>query len=96
MSMVEFLRFRIRPNRADALLSARAEAVDALRTRPGFRSAYLVELEEEEWLDVTIWDGVESAADSIDDGGKLPAVAAYNDLITEVVGEERGLLVQDW
>ena len=92
MPEVEFLRFRIDTRRSDALLDARDGAVQALRTRPGFVAAYLVELEHGEWLDVTIWDGTESGMASTPRAADVPAIAAYADLITEVLGEEHGLL----
>ena len=92
MPDVEFLRFRIDARRSDALIDARDGAVQALRTRPGFMAAYLVELEHGEWLDVTIWDGAESGMASPPRAADSPAMAAYADLITEVLGEERGVL----
>jgi hypothetical protein len=92
MPEVEFLRFRIDARRSDALLDARDGAVQALRIHPGFVAAYLVELEHGEWLDVTVWDGPESEMASPPHAAVGPAMAAYADLITEVLGEERGLL----
>jgi len=92
MPEVEFLRFRIDARRSGALLDARDGAVQALRTRPGFVAAYLVELEHGEWLDVTIWDGTESGMASTPHAADVPAITAYADLITEVLGEEHGLL----
>ena len=93
MSLVDFVRFRVSPSRAHSLLAARSGAIDALRSRPGFRAAYLVELERGEWLDVMVWDGDEAAAESFKTGMDLPAVAAYTDLMAEVLGEERGVLI---
>jgi hypothetical protein len=52
-----------------------------------------VELEGGEWLDVMVWDGDEAATDSFKTGTDLPAVAAYADLMAEVLGEERGVLI---
>jgi hypothetical protein len=74
-------------------LVARTGAIEALRGRPGFRAAYLVELEGGEWLDVMVWDGDDAATDSSKTGTDLPAVAAYTDLMGEVLGEERGVLI---
>lgn len=93
MPLVDFVRFRVSPNRAQSLSAARAGAIEALRTRPGFRAAYLVELEGGEWLDVMVWDGDEAATDPFKTGPDLPAVAAYADLMAEVLGEERGVLI---
>jgi hypothetical protein len=94
MPEVDFLRFRIDARRSDALIDARDGAVQALRTRPGFMAAYLVELEHGEWLDVTIWERAESGNASLPRATDGPAMAAYADLITEILGEERGVLRQ--
>jgi hypothetical protein len=90
MARVEFVRFRVLPTDVEPLLAARSAASEALQRIAGFRGAYLVSLEEHEWLDVTIWDHDESE-------GAPPAiemVAAYTDLMTEVLGEEAGVLVE--
>jgi hypothetical protein len=93
MSFVDFVRFRVSPTRAQSLLATRSGAIEALRSRPGFRAAYLVELERGEWLDVMVWDGDEAATESFKTGTDLSAVAAYVDLMAEVIGEERGVLI---
>ena len=74
-------------------MSARSGAIEAFRSRPGFRAAYLVKLEQGEWLDVMVWDGHEAATESFSTGADLPEVAAYMDHMTEVLGEERGILI---
>jgi hypothetical protein len=93
MSWVDFVRFRVSPTGAESLLSARAGAIEAFRSRRGLRAAYLVELEEGEWLDVIVWDGDEGASDSFKTGADLPEVVGYLDHMTEVLGEERGILI---
>jgi hypothetical protein len=93
MSLVDFVRFRVSPSGAQSLLAARSRAIEALRSRPGFRAGYLVELERGEWLDVMFWDGDEAVTESFRTGTDLPAVAAYVDLMAEVLGEERGVLI---
>ena len=74
-------------------MSARSAAIEACRNRPGLRAAYLVKLEQGEWLDVVVWDGDEAAAQSFKADGDLPEVATYVDHMTEVLGEERGILI---
>ena len=74
-------------------MSARSEAIEAFRSRRSLRAAYLVELERGEWLDVTVWDGDEAASESFKTGADLPEVAGYLDLMAEVLGEERGILI---
>jgi hypothetical protein len=93
MPWVDFVRFRVSPGRADSLLSARSAAIDACRSRPGFRTAYLVQLERGEWLDVVVWDGDEVATESFGTGADLPEVAGYVDHMSAVLGEERGVLI---
>ena len=93
MAWVDFVRFRVSPSRAESLLSARAGAIEAFRSRRSLRAAYLVELERGEWLDVTVWDGDEAATESFSTGADLPEVVGYVDYMSEVLGEERGVLI---
>ena len=93
MSWVDFVRFRVSPGRAESLLSARSRAIDAFRSRRGVRAAYLVKLEPGEWLDVIVWDGDEAATESFSTGADLPEVVGYVDSMSEVLGEERGVLI---
>jgi hypothetical protein len=93
MSWVGFVRFRLSPGRAESFLSARAGAIDAFRSRRGVRAAYLVKLEPGEWLDVIVWDGDETATETFTTGVDLPEVVGYMDHMSEVLGEERGILI---
>jgi hypothetical protein len=93
MAWVDFVRFRVSPSRAESLLSARSGAIEAFRSRPGLRAAYLVKLEQGEWLDIIVWDGDQVATDSFRAGAGLPEVAGYLDHMAEVLGEERGILI---
>ena len=54
---------------------------------------YLVKLEQGEWLDVIVWDGDEAATESFSAGADLPEVVGYVDYMSEVLGEERGVLI---
>ena len=90
MARVEFVRFRTPPADVESLLAARTAASEALHDIQGFRAAYLVSLDNHEWLDVTIWDDQAGEART---GFELPSVAAYTSLMSEVLGEEAGILV---
>ena len=94
VSWVDFVRFRVSPGRAESLLSARSGAIEAFRRRRGLRAAYLVKLEQGVWLDGFVWEGDEAANDSFPTGADLPEVVGYMDHMTEVLGEERGILVE--
>ena len=75
-------------------MSARSEAIEAFRSRRSLRAAYLVELERGEWLDIMVWDGDEATNESFQTGADLAEVARYIDLMAEVLGEERGILIE--
>ena len=94
MAWVDFVRFRVSPSRVGSLMSARSEAIEAFRSRRSLRAAYLVELERCEWLDVMVWDGDEAGTESCQTGADLAEVARYIDLMAEVLGEERGILIE--
>ena len=93
VSWVDFVRFRVSPGRAESLLSARSGAIEAFRRRRGLRAAYLVKLEQGEWLDVIVWDGDEAATETFTTGADLPEVVEYMDHMTDILGEERGILI---
>jgi hypothetical protein len=89
VTVVEFVRFRSFPGQQAALRAARTAALDSLRPIVGFRAAYLVALDDDEWLDVTVWDTPSPPADWRD------GVAEYTNLMSEVLGEESGILQDD-
>jgi hypothetical protein len=93
MAWVEFVRFRVSPSRAESWLSARSRAIEAFRSRRRLQAAYLVKLDQGEWLDVIVWAGNPAATDPVPTGADLPEVAAYLDHMAEILGEERGVLI---
>jgi hypothetical protein len=87
VTIVEFVRFRTLPCQQDALQAARTAAMSDLGGVPGFRAAYLVSLEHDEWLDVIVWDGPHLPPDR---GGRAQA---YTGLMSEILGEELGVVI---
>ena len=87
MTAVEFVRFRSFPGQLAALRAARTTALDNLQRLFGVRAAYLVSLDHDEWLDVTVWDTPSPPADWRD------KVVEYTKLMREVLGEESGILI---
>ena len=87
MTAVEFVRFRSVPGQLAALRAARTTALDNLQRLFGLRAAYLVSLDHDEWLDVTVWDTAFPPADWRD------KVVEYTNLMSEVLGEESGMLI---
>jgi hypothetical protein len=86
---VEFVRFRTLPGQLAALRAARTAALDSLQGTVGFRAAYLVSLDHDELLDVTVWDTPSPPADC------RGRVVDYTNLMSEVLGEESGILLDD-
>ena len=89
MTAVEFVRFRSFPGQLAALRAARTTALDNLQRLFGLRAAYLVSLDHDEWLDVTVWDTPFPPADWRD------KVVEYTNLMSEVLGEESGMLIDE-
>ena len=89
VTVVEFVRFRSLPGKLAALRAARMAALDSLQRTFGFRAAYLVSLDHDELLDVTVWDTPPPPADWRD------KVVDYTNLMSEVLGEESGTLIDD-
>jgi hypothetical protein len=89
VTAVEFVRFRSFPGQLAALRAARTTALDNLQRLFGLRGAYLVSLDDDEWLDVTVWDSPSPPADWRD------RVVEYTNLMSEVLGEESGILIDE-
>ncbi|HEY6309612.1 MAG TPA: hypothetical protein VIY52_02230 [Streptosporangiaceae bacterium] len=106
MTVWQFTRFRFRPGREPEVLSARDASLRPCWTsQPELRAAYLVELAEGEWLDITVWAGqsgdvVVSQADRDGTAGPVdlarPASRAFFFAqIDELIGEECGIVVRE-
>jgi hypothetical protein len=102
MTIWQFTRFRVRPGREPEVLSARETSLRACWTsQPELRAAYLVELAEGEWLDITVWadlgcsqPGGDGTAAPVDLA--LPASrTAFFAQIDELIGEECGVVVRE-
>src|SRR5215469_9757451 len=95
MSIVQFTRFRVTAGREPAVLKARQASLRACHgCEPELRRAYLVRLEDGEWLDIAVWAGP-SDTEAFDDPGQAASRAAFYGQIDELVGEECGVLVED-
>jgi len=82
---VELTRFRVRPERAGALLAARP-GMD----RAGFAGAQLVRLPDDQRLDIVTWRSPQDFAASRAKGANLPGIKAFFDAIDELVSAEQG------
>ncbi|MFI6317207.1 antibiotic biosynthesis monooxygenase family protein [Nonomuraea sp. NPDC050556] len=94
-STVELVRFRVEPERVEALLEARTAMVaEFAADRAGFLGARLVRLGGDEWLDIVEWRSPEDFAASRAKGPNLPGVAAFFAAIGGLVSDEQGVLAQ--
>lgn len=96
MCTVQFLRFQLPPGGEARFLEAHKAAVESCRASyPAFRAAFLVRLEDGDWLDVSFWD---SAVDR-DGQTEYPPLEARGDFISQLdglLGDENGLLVSSF
>jgi Antibiotic biosynthesis monooxygenase len=91
MATVELVRFRVAPERTDALLAARPAMLEDFRAdREGFLGARLIRLASDEWLDIVDWRSPEDVAASRAKGANLPGIAAFLAVIDEPIGSEQG------
>jgi hypothetical protein len=91
MAAVELTRFKA--TRTEDLLAARpAMLSDFAADRKGFRSARLVQLANDEWLDIVEWETSEDYAASSRQGPNLPGIAAFFAAIDSLVVAEEGVL----
>jgi hypothetical protein len=87
-----FTRFRVRPAREQAVFAARTASLQPCwDASPPLRAAYLLALGDQEWLDVTVWDG-EWCGES---PGSAPVAArpAFFEQLDELLGEECAVAV---
>jgi len=75
------------------LLAAHRAAVESCRASyEAFRAAFLVQLEDGDWLDISVWDGAAHAGSQTD----YPPLKARADFISQLdglLGDENGFLV---
>ncbi len=96
MATIELTRFKVRPEKEDALLAARPGMLENFRAdRVGFIDAMLVRLSDQEWLDIVSWRSAEDFAASRAKGANLPGIEAFFSAIDHVVAAEEGLLAED-
>lgn len=95
MSIVQFTRFRVAARREPAVLEARRASLRACDgSEPELRRAYLIRLEDGEWLDIAVWAG-EPETEVFDDPARAASRAAFYDQLDELVGEETGIVVEE-
>jgi hypothetical protein len=91
--LVEFTRFRMQPDNVPTALAARAVLNDVLRSDwAGFVGSMLIQIDAWDWLDLAVWED-EAACDAALTGVSR-AMATFLGLIEEVVGQERGTVVE--
>jgi hypothetical protein len=91
--LVEFTRFRVRPENVLTALAARAALIDVLRRDwAGFVGAILIQIDARDWLDVSVWES-EAACEAALVGASSPT-ATFLGLVDEVLGQERGTVVE--
>jgi hypothetical protein len=92
----QFLRFQSPPGGEGRLVQSHTAAVESCRASyPAFRAAFLVRLEDGDWLDIAFWDSSE------DGDGKpwYPPLEARADFVSNLdglLGDETGLLVSSF
>jgi quinol monooxygenase YgiN len=90
VTMVELTRFKVAPDKTEALLAARPGMLADFRAdREGFLGARLVRLPGDEWLDIVEWRSAEDFAASRAKGPNLPGIAAFFAAIDELVSDEQ-------
>jgi hypothetical protein len=94
MAIVQFTRFRVPPEREPAVLAARRASLQACREAdPELCGAYLVRLDDGEWLDIAIW-AAQPGTEVFDDPRQAAARTGFYGQIDELLGEECGILVR--
>jgi hypothetical protein len=93
MSTIELTRFRVRPERVEALLSARPRLLQEFRAdRVGQTDEARTEKADDQWLDIVTWRSPEDFAASRAKGANLPGINAFFAAIDELVSDEQGVL----
>jgi quinol monooxygenase YgiN len=91
VSTIELTRFRVQPEKVEALLDARPRMLADFRAdRVGFVDARLVRLPDHEWLDIVTWRSAEDFAASRAKGANLPGIEAFFAAIEQLVSMEEG------
>jgi hypothetical protein len=90
--MWQFTRFRVIPAREHEVLAARRASLrECWDASPPLLEAYLLRLDEEEWLDVTIWAG--HVCGEAATPAQSPARYAFFEQLDELLGEETAIAV---
>jgi hypothetical protein len=93
MATIEFTRFAITQDRTEALVAAHAAMVARLAAGcGGFRRACLVQVADDEWIDITVWDNDADADAAII---ASPGTSGFFQLTDRILGQERGRTIVD-
>lgn len=95
MTVMEVTRLRVASGKAAALGAARPAMLRAFQERPGFVSAELVRIADDEWLDLVVWKTSADFAESRRRGGDSEAVRSFFAQIDEVISSEEGAVWQE-
>lgn len=93
---IQFLRFRLPSGGEKRFLEAHKAAVESCRASyEAFRAAFLVRLEDGDWLDISVWGS------AVDGGSQLgcPPLDARTEFIRQLdglLGDENGILVSSF
>ena len=66
MALIEFVRFRVRPENVAALLRARAAMIEAFRMdNPGYVGGVMARIGEQDWIDLAVWQSESCCQDAL-------------------------------
>jgi heme-degrading monooxygenase HmoA len=85
---MEIVQIRVAPENREGFLATRHEAMDALRSFPGFVSAHLAQIDEVRWIDVVLWRSRAEALAAAEAAPNLPILARHFAHINEIVSME--------
>jgi hypothetical protein len=91
---VQFSRFQVPEGSETALLSRRQASLESCgATYPGLRCAFLVRLEDGDWLDIAVWDASQGEQSGTDFYPPVEARAEFFAEVDGLLGDEIGALV---
>jgi hypothetical protein len=87
---VEFVRFHVHPDETSSVLEARRAWSAAHQGGDQYLSGLLVAFDDDEWLEITVWDEAPPREPVSTDGARAGFVDGIAGPRTEVVGQETG------
>jgi hypothetical protein len=90
----QFTRYRVSAGRERAVHAARQASLEQCWTAsPGLQAAYLLQLGDGDWLDITVWAGQDCA--NADQPSRPRARNQFFEEIEELIGEEYAIAVAE-